>query len=171
MEKKMFFVGALSLLAAGAAWAQVNPSDSVFCLGVLPVTLPETGPTQFAPAFCPAPGLANLQVRIYQDVNLTQLSDVLYIQTQFFYFQSDVNDILTPPDPSLFPIVGRIQENGLIQDASAFFVLPTGGTLPPGYVEFQSDLNPIPEPATIPVVAVGLAILVGARLRRPGARA
>jgi hypothetical protein len=166
MGKKMFFTACvLSLLAARALRAQGGVSDSVFCVGVLAATLPENGLTQIAPAFCPAQGVANMQVQIFQDPNLTQLSDVLYVQQQFLYFQSDVNDILQPPDPALFPIVGRIQENGGIQDASSFFLLPTGGHLPPGYVQFQSDLNPIPEPTTIPVVAAGLAILVGARLR------
>jgi hypothetical protein len=89
------------------------------------------------------------------------LSDQLYIQAGFWYFDTDP-DLQT----LTIPIVGKIAETGQFQDVSSFFPDANGAPLTHGFIVVTSDLNGIPEPASILVMTSGVdSLLIVARRR------
>jgi hypothetical protein len=164
---------AVTLVSTLQVQAQLQTnSDRVVIIfpGLAPVdiTLPEGGATatEFLPAFAPAPGLPDQGVIMFEPgTPAGALSDAIWVQQGFFYFESDVNEQLTHVPPTI-PFGPPIAETGLLQDLSPLFHTSTGAPLPLGTVQVQSDLE-VPEPSTMALASFGLlALLMKLRSRK-----
>jgi hypothetical protein len=156
----IFGLAALCCLAVGEKKALRGAiiSDDVFVAGAPVVVMPEApGVIQFAPAFFPAPGIPNSAVLLFEDAAMTIVSDQIYVQNQQFYFASDPD--LQNLAALGIPVVGGIVEDGTPQDVSAFF----GGAIP---IAVLSDVESVPEPATIALLSMGMAGMAGYVWRR-----
>ncbi len=122
------------------------------------INLFETNTTEFSPAFLPASANVpnNIGIILYEDASQSVVSDQLWTQAGFWYFASDPN-LINFAQNGITP-VGAIVENGNLQDVSSFFLLL------PGSMQVESDA--VPEPATIVLVSLGTASLVGFRRRK-----
>ena len=148
----------VSLLAAVPVHAQENGplSDQVIVAGLPPFIFTEaTNISQFFPAFAPAPGVPDGGILLYEDASQLVVSDQLWVQNGFFYFASDPD--LQNLAAFGIPVVGVLVENGLLQDASPFFHLPTGT------VQVQSDV--VPEPGVGSLALLGGGLLVSLKRR------
>ena len=159
------------LLASASAGAQAPPrlSDRVI-VGTQTFTLPENGPNQFLAAFAGPFNGANQWVGFAEPAALndcmrdpTKCSDRLSLRAGFLYFESDVGGVLPPLFLDLPAAAAKyLEENGRAQRVDQYFV---GTNLP--NVQVISDVEP--EPATVVLLAGGLAVLgVGCWRRRSG---
>jgi hypothetical protein len=160
---------AVSLASTLQAQAQLQTnSDRVVIffpgLPLTDITIPEGGAVgaEFLPAFAPAPGLPDQGVFLIEPAT-GNLSDALWVQQGFFYFESDVNDQLTHIPPTI-PFLAPIAETGLLQDLSSKFLTSAGLPLPAGTVQVQSDVE-VPEPSTMALAGFGMLALL-MKLRR-----
>jgi hypothetical protein len=144
-------------------------SDSIFFPGsnlIPPVpvaTIPEGGVAGSETLVFPGMLMpTNIAIQLYEDPNLTILSDQLYtIPGQFggttLIFRSDP-DLITL-DPNNF-IIDNLVETGAPQDVSQDFGFPAGNLL------IQSDVESIPEPAALLLLGIGVVALAGYNWRK-----
>jgi hypothetical protein len=153
LKNFVVFCIALGFLTSAPAYAQLAPSDVLFCQGGPAIIIPEGGPpgSEFLPAWCPAPGIPNLAFLLFEPGG-SVLSDQIWTQNEFFYFASDPDFVDLGPNGLNIPIIGGMVETGAPQDLSPFFGLP------PGWAVVQSDVGneEVPEPASILFAASAL---------------
>lgn len=153
---------AVTYLAAAQDRVLAAPfSDSAFVNGVEVVHMnDDPGFFEVTINFFNAPGLSGVVV-LYDDPAHTIVSDEIAHDggTGNFVFLSDpqVND------PTVFPggILASLDETGGLQDVSSFFGLAPGTTL-----TVQSELDAVPEPATIVIFGIGILGIAGYGWRR-----
>lgn len=157
----------LALVAAAAAAlpaaAQTNQSDIlIYTPAGINMTLVErpTGP-EFVPAFAPVPNLPDQAVLLLEQGSSAAnpiISDAIWIQAGFLYFESD-GDIAganpVPDFPTTIPIVGSLFETGQLQDIGVLMQSPSGApAFAPGTLLVLSDVE-TPEPSTLALLGVG----------------
>jgi hypothetical protein len=173
---KVLVAMAVVLLSAGAHAVVAIPSDEViFTPTGFNQLIPENGPagSEFLPAFAPAPGLPDQAIELTEPgTPAPQLSDALWVQNGYFYFESDDENGNLPNFSGFlnsFPVGGpppptvEIPETGQLQDLGVLLVGPNA-PLPPGTLLVQSDLD-VPEPSTLALLAIG-GMAIGRMLRR-----
>jgi hypothetical protein len=96
------------------------------------------------------------------------LSDALWVQAGYLYFESDYNDVLTYyPGSTVVPTVASIQETGTLQDLGVLLMLPTGGpAMAPGTLLVSSDITDVPEPSALALIGMGGTALAAFLRRR-----
>jgi hypothetical protein len=161
------------IAAALPAAAQPQLSDTVIYTPTsFSATIPENNPQipEFLPAFAPAPNVPDQAVLMYEQGGTTGnlvLSDALWVQAGFLYFESDVNDVLIHWPVAGIPVVGSVTETGNLQDLGILFKSPTGApAFQPNTLLVASDVDQTPEPSTLALLGIGGAAGAFSFLRR-----
>ena len=177
MKTKTSYALTLSLVtitAAAPLRAAAQLSDTLIYTAPpinINMTISETNPaTEFVPAFAPVPNLPNQAVLMFEaggTAGNQVLSDVLWVQAGFLYFESDVNDVITHYlRPAAIPTVASVVETGNLQDLGILFLSATGApAFPPRTLLVASDVE-TPEPSTLALLGIGGAVGAASFLRR-----
>ncbi len=167
--KPLILALATTISAAFPAAAQLSDTLIYTPLNIN-LVIPENGPpaSEFVPAFAPVPNLQDQAVLLFEPggtAGVRVLSDALWVQNGFLYFESDVNDVL-PNFPASIPVVGTLDETGTLQDLGVLMISPTGApAFNPGTLLVASDVE-TPEPSTLAMLGIGGIIGAASFLRR-----
>ncbi len=167
MKTKVLYTLAAALAASLAATtAHAQASDEVIYTPTsYDVFLPENGTSpasEYLPAFAQAANLPDQVVLMYDGVpGQSELSDALWVQSGYFYFESDYNEqpLIYYPASGVTTVAASIQETGELQDVGVLL----SPALPPGTLLVSSD---VPEPSVLALIGMGGTALAAFLRRR-----
>jgi hypothetical protein len=161
---------ALITIAAAALPAAAQSDTIIYTPLGININVPETGApgSEFVPAFAPVPNLPDQAVLLLDPPGPgnQNISDAIWSQSGFLYFESDVNGLLTHWPVAGISVVAAIPETGLLQDVGVLFQSASGAPAFAPNTLLIASTEATPEPSTFALLGIGGAVGAASFLRR-----
>jgi hypothetical protein len=173
MKTKITYLLALAIATtlAAALPAAAQSDIIIYTPLAININVPETGApgSEFVPAFAPVSNLPDQAVLLLDPPGPNgqqNISDAIWSQGGFLYFESDVNGLFTHWPVAAIPVVAAIPETGLLQDVGVLFQSPTGAPAFAPNTLLIASTEATPEPSTFALLGIGGAVGAASFLRR-----